>query len=145
VRVNNKKNYDEQLSAIMNRLAESVLELSDDQVLAEEREKGIDPTKEAESIRNVLRHSSKMQRMQKLQAAERAYEENVARLNKNQYQFPDSPTRRKQLLAAVFAAKPDVQSVLLTAQHRDFEQLTDVDVESLLRQLADLGILESFK
>jgi len=141
----NKKNYNEQLSAIMNQLADSVLELSEDQVLAEEREKGIDPTKEAESIRNVLRRSSKMQRMQKLQAAGRAYQDNVARLNKSQYELPESPTGRRQLLATVFAAKPDVQSVLLTAQHRDFQQLTDFDVESLLKQLADLGILESFK
>lgn len=140
--MDNKKNDKEKLSAIMNQLADSVLELSDDQVLAEERENGIDPVKEAERIRDMLRRSSKTQRMQKLQAAERAYEENVARLNKSQYELPESPTKRRQLLATVFAAKPDVQSVLLTAQHRDFAKLTDADVESLLRQLADLGILE---
>ena len=141
----NKENYDEQLSAIMNRLADSVLDLSDEQVLAEERERGIDPLKEAERIRDVLRRSSKTHRMQKLQAAERAYEEHVTRLTKSQYELPDSSTKRRQLLAAVFAARPDMQSVMLTAQHRDFEQLTERDVESFLRQLADLGVLDSFK
>jgi len=141
----NKKSYDEQLSTIMNQLADSVLDMSDEQVLAEEREKGIDPLKEAESIRHVLRRSSKMHRMQNLQEAEREYEERVTRLKKSQYELPDSSTKRRQLLAAVFAARPDMQSVMLTAQHRDFDQLTEMDIESFLRQLADLGILDSFK
>lgn len=141
----NKKNYDEQLSAIMNRLADSVLDMSDEQVLAEEREKGIDPLKEAESVRYVLRQASKRHRMQKLEAAERAYQEQVTRLKQSRFELPDSSAKRRQLLAAVFAARPDVQSVMLTAQHRNFDQLTEMDIESFLRQLADLGVLDSFK
>ncbi len=141
----NKKSDDEKLSTIMNRLADSVLELSDEQVLAEEREQGSDSLKEAERIRDGLRRSSKMHRMQKLQAAARAYEEQVTRLQNNEYGLPDSAAKRRQLLAAIFSSRPDMQSVMLTAQHRNFDQMTDLDIESLLRQLADLGVLNSFK
>lgn len=140
-----KKSYEEQLSAIMNRLGESVLDMSDEQALAEERERGNDPIKEAESIRNVLRQASKKHRMKKLELAERRYQEQITRLKKSQYELPDSAVKRRELLAAVFAARPDVQSVMLTAQHRNFDQLTDKDVESFLRQLADLDVLDSFK
>jgi hypothetical protein len=53
------KNHDEQLKNIMNRLADSVLELSDEEILAETRESGADPQEEAERTRTVLRQASK--------------------------------------------------------------------------------------
>jgi hypothetical protein len=139
-----EKKYDEQLSAIMNRLADSMLDLSDEQVLAEAREAGIDPLKESERIRDMLRRSSKEHRMQKLREAKRTYEDQVAKLKHTRLELPQSPVDRRNLLAAVFAAKPDIQSLILTAQHRNFDQLTDSDVESSLKQLAHLGVLDSF-
>jgi hypothetical protein len=139
-----KKKYDEQLSAIMNRLADSVLDLSDEQILAEAREEGIDPLNEAERIRDMLRDSSKTYRMQKLIEAERIYKNQVAKLRDTRLDLPQSPADRRNLLAAVFAAKPDIQSLMLTARHRNFEELTDSDVESSLKQLAYLGVLASF-
>lgn len=140
-----KKSYDEQLSAIMNHLADSVLDMSDEQVVAEEREKGNDPIGKAESVRHALRQASKKHRMRKLQLAERTYQEQVAKIKKSEYELPLSSIKRRELLAGIFAARPDVQSVMLTAQHRSFDQLTENDIESLLRQLADLGVLDSFK
>jgi hypothetical protein len=139
-----EKSYDEQLSAIMNRLADSVLDLSDDQMLAEAREAGIDPLKETERIRDMLRRSSKKYRMHKLGEASRIYEEQVAKLKHARSELPQSPMERRDLLAAVFAAKPDIQALMLTAQHRNFDQFTDSDVESSLKQLAHLGVLDSF-
>jgi len=140
-----KKNYDDQLAAIMNAAADSILELSEEELLAEEREAGVDPLKEAERIRDGLRRVSKLLRLRKLEAADQVYHENVRRLRSSQHQLPDTPTKRRELLAAVFAAKPDMRSVMVTTQHRDFDQLTDGDIETFLKQLADLGILDSFK
>lgn len=140
-----KKNYDDELSAIMNRAADSMLELPEEELLAEEREAGVDPVKEAERIRGVLRRVSKMLRLQKLEEAEHVYHEHLRRLKGRQHQLPESPTKRRELLAAVFASQPDMRPLMVTAQHRDFDQLTDGDVESFLRQLADLGILDSFE
>jgi hypothetical protein len=53
-----KKNHDEHLERIMNQLAESVLGLSDEAILAETSETGADPEAEAERTRLVLRQAS---------------------------------------------------------------------------------------
>ena len=54
-----KKNHDERLERLMDRLAESVLGLSDEAILAETSEAGADPQREAERTRLVLRQASK--------------------------------------------------------------------------------------
>lgn len=54
-----KKNHDERLEILMNQLAESVRGLSDAAILAETREARVDPEREAERTRLVLRQASK--------------------------------------------------------------------------------------
>jgi hypothetical protein len=53
-----KINYVEKLESIVERLADSVLELSDEAILAEVEESGADPQEEAERIRLVLQQVS---------------------------------------------------------------------------------------
>ena len=54
-----KKNHDERLERLMNQLAESMLGLSDEAVVAETIEAGADAEEEAECTRLVLRQASK--------------------------------------------------------------------------------------
>ena len=54
-----EKNHDEHLERITNQLAESVLGLSDEAIIAETTETGADPEQEAERTRLVLRQASK--------------------------------------------------------------------------------------
>jgi hypothetical protein len=54
-----KKNHDERLERLMNQLAESVLGLSDEAILAETNEAGVDLEQEAKRTRLVLRRASK--------------------------------------------------------------------------------------
>ena len=54
-----RENHDEQLERIMNRAADSLLELSDEEILAEIRETGADPQEDAANTRAVLRQASK--------------------------------------------------------------------------------------
>jgi hypothetical protein len=53
-----KRDRSEQLETIMTQLADSVLQLSDKEMLAEIRESGADPLREAEKTRAVLRQAS---------------------------------------------------------------------------------------
>jgi hypothetical protein len=53
-----KKNHDERLERLMNRLAESVLGLSDEAILAETNEAASEAQQEAERTRLVLRRAS---------------------------------------------------------------------------------------
>jgi hypothetical protein len=55
----NNKSYDEQLKIIMNQLADSVLEMSDEEILAETLVSGADPQKEAERAHAMLRQALK--------------------------------------------------------------------------------------
>ena len=55
-----KKNHDERVERLMNQLAESVLGLSDEAILASTIEAGFDPEQEAERTRLVLRQASKI-------------------------------------------------------------------------------------
>jgi len=66
----NKKTDDERLERLMNQLADSVLGLSDDVILAEVREEGEDPDEEAERTRLVLLEVSRA-------ASDRPYLESV--------------------------------------------------------------------
>ena len=50
-----KKNYVERIAKLMNGLAESVFELSEEEILAEESEAGADPMYEAARVRALLR------------------------------------------------------------------------------------------
>lgn len=54
----NKESYDEKLNRIMNHLADSVLEVSDEEVLAETLGSGADPQEEIERTRAALRQAS---------------------------------------------------------------------------------------
>ena len=54
-----RENYDEQLERIMNQLTDSVVALSDGEILAEIHESGADPDEEAASTRAVLRQVCK--------------------------------------------------------------------------------------
>lgn len=138
-----KNDYDEQLANIMNSLADSVLELSDEELLAEVRKEGVDPHVEAGRTREFLRQVSKARRMRKLEEAQRAYKKQVAEMRAKRYDLPTSPSKQRELLVAAFAARPDMQTALFTAQHRDFRELADADVESLLKQLKELGVLDT--
>jgi hypothetical protein len=53
-----KKDHDEHLERITNHLADSVLGLSDEAIIAETSEAGADPEQEAEATRLVLRQAS---------------------------------------------------------------------------------------
>jgi hypothetical protein len=53
----NRIDHAEKLDRIMDQLADSVLDLSDEALLAEITESGVDPHEEAERVRLLLRRS----------------------------------------------------------------------------------------
>ena len=68
------RNGAEPLEEIMNRLADSVFELSEEEIVAEEHDAGADPTGEAAYVLAVLRNPTKPERAPKspLTACERS-------------------------------------------------------------------------
>jgi DNA-binding NarL/FixJ family response regulator len=65
--VTDKKNYAERIAKLMNGLAESVFELSEEEIMAEEREAGADPIYEAARVRALL-HQEQIQKARQVRA-----------------------------------------------------------------------------
>jgi rubrerythrin len=56
------RDYEAELRAIMDALAESIAEMSDEEILAEAREAGEDPERIAARVRTILRRAVKEDR-----------------------------------------------------------------------------------
>ncbi len=135
-------NPEEALRAIMNALAEDAANLSEEEVAAEVRAEGRDPTGVAERTRTILRKACTNHRQRPLRAAAEEYRRRVKEMRNRRYTLPESPEERRRLLELVMLRRPAMKSAFLTAQYRDFECLPDDDVESILQQLQELGVLD---
>lgn len=136
-----QRDYCGELREVMNALAEAAAEASDEELLAEAQEAGLDLEVEAESVRAILRRSVDKFRKKKLEQARRDYELAASALFTKNYALPETPRERRSLLTDLLTSQPQMQG-MLTLQFRELDQLSDEDVESSLRKLAELGILE---
>jgi len=136
----NKRNYDEELARIMNGLAESTLEMSDEEVEAEIRKEGDAPEQVVEEVRGLLRKSIKAHQQRNLLAAQEKYDDRLSYLENKKYSLPDSVEEQRGMLMGLLAGNSNVRN-LLTAQNRDFTDLPDSEVTSYLKQLHELGAL----
>jgi Fic family protein len=134
------RNYEEELAKIMNGLAESTLDLPENEIDEELRKEGDDPRLVAEEVRGVLRRAVKAHRQRHLIDAQKRYNERVLNLEKKEYSLPDSVEERQSLLIALLTNNPEIGS-LLTAQNRDFTDLPDSEVTSYLNQLQELDVM----
>jgi hypothetical protein len=122
----------------MSFLAESVAEMSDDQIKEEYAHEPKPRTKE------IFKATLKDLKKEKLRAARALYESSVTTLSSRVYNLPQDSSEKRILLASVLAQKPDLRPIAFTAQHRELKDLTDADIESFLKQLAELGLLDAF-
>ena len=130
------------MRAFFEALADNVDSLSDEEVLAEVREEGRPPENVAKQTRSVLQNAVKKFKQRALIAAKEQHQQRAARLTEMRVQLPSSPAERRQLLDAVIAQHQHAGR-MLTAQHRDFDEMTDDDVESWLQQFGALGLLDA--
>jgi hypothetical protein len=133
-----RTNHERQLETLMNALAESVAEESDEEIVAEAAQEGQAADVVAGHVREMLLKSVKAHLQEKLRTSRKMYEQDVATLNAKEYPLPGTAAEKRRLLASVFQLRPE----LVTAQWRDFDRLTDEDIESSLKQMQELGILD---
>ena len=123
---------------IMNAAAESVIEASDEETLQEAKEIGLDIKKESDSVRAIFNAALRSERQKKLNEAETTYRRTVETMKHKTYALPQTLGERRALLEGIFSRKPELKG-LLTAQHREFKDLPEEDIEELLKQLQELG------
>lgn len=139
------RDYEVELRAIMDALAESVVEVSDADILAEAREAGEEPARTAERVRTVLKRAGKDYEQKRLREAQKAYEQRLQSIQAQPYVLPKTPESCRYLFNLVMTRKPELGQALVTAQHREFKDLTDADIQSCLEQLGALGVLDEFE
>jgi len=130
------RNYQRELINIANELADSVTEMTDEEVRAELSEWG-DPTP---SVKGILRQAAKAYRQRTLLAAQQRYEESAAAFGQQQFDLPTTAAAQREMLNLLIASNP-VLSAQLTAHGRDFKEVADSDLPDLLKQLLGLGLV----
>jgi hypothetical protein len=136
------RDYEAELKALMHAIADSVSDLEDDAIIEEVRADGIDPVQRAETIRSLLLQTVEDFKRRRLKEARAAYEERVKQARWAERGLPKTPAERRTLLERTLARRPSLRPALVTMQYREFSELVDQDVTSLLRHLQMLGALE---
>jgi hypothetical protein len=137
--------YEAELRAMMDALAESAAQASDKEILAEVRESGEDPEAVAARVRGILKTAVTSYEQRRLRAAEESYRSRVEAIRRQSRAIPATPERRRELFMAIMARQPGLGAALVTLQNREFRSLTDADIHSALEQLAALGALSEFE
>jgi hypothetical protein len=130
---------DTKLQRLYCALAESSLKDTDEEVT---RAIGPEAPEKAEKVRLTLLDGVKAYRQRALNDAMIIYREELKRFKESQFKIPSSVGEKRQLLESVFQRFPQGERTFLTLQHRGFKNLSDADVESCLRQLEALGVLD---
>ncbi len=133
------KDAGERLRALADALAESVADAPDGELLEDARLEGRDAKKTQEDVQRLLRAGVLAFKKQRMVEAERQHEQAANSIRARKFEMPKDSLARRLLLGRVLQREPQLQSTL---QFRDFDKLTDEDVESMLQKLSHLGVLD---
>ncbi len=136
--LNETEKYQEELANIMNALADSVWETTDEEIKEELTEEGDD----TEAVRQILLKSVKDCRQKSLREAKERHEKNVFSFRQTKFDLPDSPAEKRNLIQAMLGNMAAQNQVRVTAQFRDFENLPDEDLDGVLQQILALQAAE---
>ena len=136
----NKKTESERLEAMIDALGESICNESDEEILEDLRQDGVDPEAEAARLKMMMLDTVKTFQQRRLIAAREGYSRRIEQLEKKKYPIPESAPERRTLFSFVLQ-QPQFAN-LVTAQYRELKDLTDDDIETYLEDLAELGILD---
>ena len=136
----NKKTNSERLEAMFDALAESICNESDDELLEDLRQEGVDPEAEANRLKDMMLDTLKAFRQRGLVSAQEGYRRRVEQLEKKKYPIPENRQAQRSLFS--FVLQQPQYAGLVTAQYRDLKDLSDEDLETCLEDLAELGILD---
>jgi hypothetical protein len=138
------KSRSEEFGRILDGLAEYIQNAPGNELLEDARQDGRAPAQTSSRVKGLLRQAVTTHKERLLKKAEEEYEREVSVLKSRPVVLPKSPERRRTMLAAVFSRQPQLRAAF-TFQNRGFSELTDDDIESHLRKLALLGVLEDIK
>lgn len=139
------KKAQEKARRVLEAIAESVADATDEEILEEMKAEGEDPAAVTDEVSAVLLNTVTAFKKTRLRAAQEQHARQVDALRTKELALPETAAAMRALLAKVLSVRPEYRAAMLTAQYRDFSELTDEDVRQQLTQLAQLGVLEDPK
>ncbi|MBZ5494574.1 MAG: hypothetical protein LAO76_26920 [Acidobacteriia bacterium] len=138
---NDRRDPRTELDAILEALVDSIETATDEEVIEESQASGENLKAVAQEVKTSLLAGIKRFEQRKLNAARQTYKSRTGAQRK-QFVFSPTPEGRRSQFLAILASKPQMQA-MLTVQHRDFESLTDDDIQSALEELGELGVFDN--
>lgn len=139
--MSNNDRYDHQLKGVVDAFSQSILAASDEELLEDARQSGIDVKADAARLKQMFSATAKAYQKRHLLKAQEDYQREVRTLETTSFTLPTSPAEQRTLLQLVAAQHAQTAGASFTAKFRDLETLSDADVESLLKDCAELGLL----
>ena len=131
---------EETLRALYEEIAESLAEAPDADIVEECKAEGESVDQVADHMRDVLRSAWKGFQQRSLREAREKYARTAAALKDTAIPLPVTAAERRQLFTGVLSRRPEVGKTI-HMQFRDFDQMSDEDIETCLQQFAQLGLL----
>jgi hypothetical protein len=132
------RDYEQELSNIMDTLAESTLEMTDEEIRLEIKDEGLDPEVLAMQLRELLTKTVKSCQQRLLVESEQRYNESISAIKDQSSNIPESASAQRELINSILASNPQLGRGFLTAQARDFDSLPDEDLRAFVSQLLSL-------
>jgi hypothetical protein len=126
----------------MFALADREAAASDKDVIDAAASDGVSVADEATRVRELLMAGVVRAKKMRLSQANEAHQKAVSDLGARTSRLPGDPASRRRLLAASLQRRPEMREAVITLQHREFDSFSDADVESALKQLDALGLLD---
>jgi hypothetical protein len=130
--------YQDELANIMNAIADSVLEMPDEEIREEINEEGDN----SEAVRRIMLNSVTACRQKKLRDARQRYEKKIVSFQETKFDLPESPDEKRHLIQAMLGSLAAQNQARVTAQFREFENLPDEDLDGVLQQIYALQSAE---
>jgi hypothetical protein len=131
----------EQAEHALNQLAESIEAAQPSEIEDDIASLGGDLNAIASDMKGAALAGIKKFQQRRLHQARQRSQENSRRIERRTRRVASSPEARRKQFLSLLRASPDFQAKL-TVQHRDFNALTDADIESALEDLDALGAMD---
>lgn len=138
------RSYAERLARILDSLGDHIRSAPGDELLETAREEGRDPAEVNARVKDILRSTLKSYQQKALAEARQGYQRELASISEGHFNLPRTAEGRRNWFRAALAQAPQLEPAF-TLQNRELSDLSDDDIESHLRKLAQLGVLKAIR
>lgn len=129
----------EQMFVLATALADTLARAPDAELLETAREAGRDLEATRRAVQETLRSAVRSFKRKRLEAAQAEHLDSVRGIRAGRAKLPTRASEQRALLSNLLK-RPGMAQV--TLQFRNFDEMTETDVASLLEQLAHLGLVD---